>query len=316
MSPGISIIVNCFNGEAFLREAIDSIINQTYEDWEVIFFDNQSSDKSVEIIQSYKDPRIKLYHSKRFLELGEARKLAFEQTKGVWIAFLDTDDYWYPQKLEKQMNLLQNESYILCYGGIHEINSKGKILKETIPQHTSGQQLELQLRQFEINMVTPLILKKAMKDHQIFFDKNIIASEEYNLFLRLSARGKFLALPEVLGCWRIYSGSLTDRSIEHWWKDRAYTLKQLVKENPSLRISHAKSLDVAWARCFYYQARYFRMTGDFLAGAKTLFDAAKLDKIYYCLLIAWVLPFAWQALHSQKIKRKFVPIVMDLIRKI
>ena len=104
-NPLVSIIMNCYNGEKFLHEALDSIINQTYKNWELIFWDNQSTDNSSFIVQSYKDQRIKYFFSKKHTLLYEARNMAIEKSEGEYLAFLDVDDYWDSAKLEKQMNL-------------------------------------------------------------------------------------------------------------------------------------------------------------------------------------------------------------------
>lgn len=78
-SPLISIIINCFNGERFLREAIDSVIAQTYSNWELIFWDNQSTDSTANIVRSYHDDRIRYFYAPEHTSLGEARNLALEK---------------------------------------------------------------------------------------------------------------------------------------------------------------------------------------------------------------------------------------------
>ena len=102
--PVVSIIMNCHNGEKFLNESISSVINQTYKNWELIFFDNFSKDKSREILNSFfHDKRIKYFRSQKFMSLYEARNSAIQKCKGKLIAFLDTDDIWLNDKLEKQI---------------------------------------------------------------------------------------------------------------------------------------------------------------------------------------------------------------------
>ena len=81
-NPLISVIINCYNGEKYLREAIDSVINQTYQNWEIIFWDNQSTDSSKQIVTSYKDNRIHYFCAPTHTSLGEARNLAVEKANG------------------------------------------------------------------------------------------------------------------------------------------------------------------------------------------------------------------------------------------
>jgi glycosyltransferase involved in cell wall biosynthesis len=101
--PLVSVIINCYNGEKYLREAIDSVIAQTYENWELVFWDNQSTDSTREIVESYNNPKIKYFYAPEHTPLGEARNLAVEKSRGEYINFLDADDVWMPEKLQKQV---------------------------------------------------------------------------------------------------------------------------------------------------------------------------------------------------------------------
>ena len=90
--PFVSVIVNCFNGQEYLKNCLKSILNQTYKDWELIFWDNLSTDQSKNILNQFKDKRIKYFKSKKFTSLYEARNLAISKAKGDYLSFLDTDD--------------------------------------------------------------------------------------------------------------------------------------------------------------------------------------------------------------------------------
>ena len=105
--PEFSIIVNCLNGEQFLKRSLNSIFNQTYEDWEVIFFDNNSSDSSADIAKSY-GSKIKYYKANETHSLGKARDVAVDLAKGKFIAYLDVDDLWQKNKLEIQRSLFND----------------------------------------------------------------------------------------------------------------------------------------------------------------------------------------------------------------
>ena len=100
----VSVIMNCHNGEAFLREAIQSVLKQKYKKWELIFWDNNSRDASAQIFKSYKDKRLKYYFRKKKVSLYESRNSAIKKAKGEFIAFLDQDDIWLPNKLFLQIN--------------------------------------------------------------------------------------------------------------------------------------------------------------------------------------------------------------------
>ena len=121
----VTIIINCFNGEKFLTETLQSVINQTYKNWELIFWDNQSTDKSSEILKGFNHPNISYYYSSSHTNLGEARELAFRKSKGDWIGFLDCDDIWLPEKLQNQVSIINSYK-----GKLGLIYTKCELFKE------------------------------------------------------------------------------------------------------------------------------------------------------------------------------------------
>ena len=113
--PLVSIIMNVRNGASTLREALNSVLAQGFHDWELIVWDDRSTDQSAQIIAEYKDPRIRYFLSQDETSLGKARDNAIRQATGAWLAFLDQDDIWLPRKLEKQM-ALADDTTGLIYG--------------------------------------------------------------------------------------------------------------------------------------------------------------------------------------------------------
>ena len=115
-NPLVSIIINCYNGEKYLAEAINSIYSQTYKNWEIIFWDNASSDRSALIAKSY-DSKLKYYNSNFTSSLSYARSNAIKKTSGKYISFLDCDDLWEKDKIEKQIKIIsKNENIGFVYG--------------------------------------------------------------------------------------------------------------------------------------------------------------------------------------------------------
>lgn len=106
MNELVSIIVPTYNTEKFIRSTIESVQNQTYANWEMVLVDDASTDKTVSIIKQFaqQDNRIKLFELQENRGNGFARNAALEKATGKYIAYLDADDLWFPQKLEKQIN--------------------------------------------------------------------------------------------------------------------------------------------------------------------------------------------------------------------
>ena len=114
--PLVSVIMNCHNGEKFLKDSLKSLLKQSYKNWELIFFDNNSSDNSKKIIKLYKDKRIKFFLSKKKVNLYNARNLAIKKSTGKYISFLDVDDLWDKNKLKLQLNYLKkNKEFKIIY---------------------------------------------------------------------------------------------------------------------------------------------------------------------------------------------------------
>ena len=118
--PLVSIIMNCFNGERYLESAINSVINQTYKHWELIFWDNKSSDNSAKILKKFKDKRIRYFYSKNKTVLYKARNLAIKKSKGKFLAFLDVDDMWEKNKLSLQIPEFKNKKIGLVYSNFYK----------------------------------------------------------------------------------------------------------------------------------------------------------------------------------------------------
>ena len=125
--PLISILMNCYNGEEYLDQAIKSVLKQTYTNWELVFWDNMSNDNSAKVFKSFSDKRLKYYLSKDHSKLGEARKRAFEMVNGDYVAVLDTDDIWYPEKLEKQITYFDDKNIGIVISNAYFFNEDKKI---------------------------------------------------------------------------------------------------------------------------------------------------------------------------------------------
>lgn len=139
VEPLVSILMNCYNGEKYLREAIESVLAQTYHNWELIFWDNQSTDRSAEIFRSYFDKRLKYFFAPNHTLLYEARNCTVEKCSGSYIAFLDVDDYWEESKLEKQMGVFKTDPNVaMVYSNFYfknEIRKTNKMGDGTVTPH-------------------------------------------------------------------------------------------------------------------------------------------------------------------------------------
>ena len=208
--PLVSIIMNCYNGEKFLTEAVDSVIAQTYKNWEIVFFDNASTDRSEEIIKSYKNDKIKYYSSRTNTTLGKARNSALSKCSGLFIAFLDVDDLWLPRKLEKQIPLFINSKVgvVICDTYFFEDNKNVKQHYKFKKPPTGNVFSDLLVNSF-ISLETVIIRKECLQELDHFFDERFSMIEEYDFFLRILLNWELDYVDEVLAKWRIHAFSWT-----------------------------------------------------------------------------------------------------------
>ncbi len=298
--PLVSIIMNCYNGEKFLKEAIDSVMSQSYTRWEIIFWDNASSDNSAEIAETY-GAKIKLFKSEETTSLGEARSRAIKKAKGDWLAFLDVDDVWLPQKLEHQLAGLINSNHILSYCGITEVDQNLNVIRKLHPRWVTGDQLSSQLRYFEINLVTSVINRQKLLELGIDFDERMEASEEYNLFIRLLPHGTVFVCNEILALYRVYEESLTFQKMDRWSVERRITLEELAVDIPN--ITATDSYKVALRQADYYEACSLMSKGS-LVNARYLLGKYKSQNMFKILFYVSYIPPLWKALHNPIIKKR------------
>jgi len=187
--PLVSVIINCYNGEKYLRDAIDSVIAQSYEKWEIIFWDNQSQDRSKKIFMSYNDSRLRYFFAPKHTVLYEARNYAINKARGELYAFLDVDDWWSEKKLEMQLSILNdNESIGLVYGRywlVDGVTNKKKKYKKNLP---SGMILNDLLKEYVVGMLTVMVRKDAYFSLSKQFDKNYNIIGDFDFVVRLASR--------------------------------------------------------------------------------------------------------------------------------
>jgi len=227
--PLVSIIMNCYNGEEFLRQAVESVISQTYSNWEIIFWDNCSIDKSEKIIKSYIDIRIKYFHGDKNVPLGKARNLAIEKANGVYIAFLDTDDIWNLNKLQIQLNKFEEDEEIsLVHSNYIQFWSSGKELAHS-KDNTSTQDFKSLLTNYNIGMSSAIVKRSILDKYYIYFDDSFSLIEDYYYFLLVSYYGKVGYCKETLMNYRMHQNSLTALSIRNWSSEFEELIKRLKK---------------------------------------------------------------------------------------
>jgi len=258
--PLVSILVNCYNGEKFLSGALESIISQTYSNWEVIFWDNQSSDKSAEIFKGYVDPRFRYFCSPKHTKLYEARGMAFKHVRGRLLAFLDVDDIWSPDKLFRQVPLFEDPEVGMCCGNFmvenQNTNKSWEYFKSTRP---SGYVLDELLKDFYVGLLTLMVRVDAIKGFDPIFDPRYHIIGDFDLVFKLAHEWKLGCLQQVVACYRIHGANETSlrsqlqvEELDSWLKD--------VEERSE--ITSSKNFCYAKSRIAYISGIHYVLAGE------------------------------------------------------
>jgi glycosyltransferase involved in cell wall biosynthesis len=249
--PLVSIIMNCYNGERYLREAIESVIGQNYHNWELIFWDNQSEDSSAEIFTSYKDPRLRYFLAPNHTSLGEARNLGAFQAQGEWIGFLDCDDRWLSKKLDYQVDIINShgDSLGLVYGKMRVIYEDSEPEGEwgrSILKYKTRRPLLRRLPEGNIFdtliMINYIPLSAALVRRNMYIDLGGIRPdfsqvEDYDLFLKIAKNSDVRAIQEDIIEYRVHSSNLSSLLPKDAWNKERLSLKSQYLPDPKAKFA-------------------------------------------------------------------------------
>jgi len=198
--PTISVIIPVYNGEKTIKQTVESVLNQTFKDFELLIINDGSQDATLEIIQAINDERIQVF-SYQNSGVSASRNRALTKAKGEFISFIDADDLWTPNKLELQLKALQdNPQAAVAYSWSDWIDESGQFLRSGGHITVNGKAYEkLLLRDFIESGSNPLIRKQAL-DEVGYFEQSVTPAEDWDMWLRLAARYEFVTVevPQIL----------------------------------------------------------------------------------------------------------------------
>lgn len=205
----VSIIMPNYNCEKFLDETINSVLNQTYPDWELLIVDDCSTDNSVEKIKSFcnKDNRVKLFVNEKNSGAAASRNLALREASGKWIAFLDSDDLWLPEKLEKQLIFMVNNGYWFSFTKYRQINEESERLGQVVvgPQKITRRNLKYCC--CYLGCLT--VMYNAEQVGMIQIDESIRKRNDDAMWLKVRKYADAYYLDELLAEYRVRKGSIS-----------------------------------------------------------------------------------------------------------
>lgn len=303
----VSIVMPAYNVEKYVAQAIDSVISQTMTDWELIIVDDCSTDDTAKIIDLYakNDQRIIfIQNNQNGGSPSKARNKALKLASGRYIAFLDSDDWWEPMKLEIQLSAMQKGEHALSHtGGTFVFENDGH-KKVFTPRCGSGDIFGELLRQYELKTLSVVLdADKLLELDEPFFDESLKIGEDYHLFMRMASKYSVLTLSEKLFFYRVRTTSVTRSNPQKLWDGMEKFLEWLRQTDDALVAKHAEDIKFAMAKIGYYKAKYHIASGLCKEAAKELRSSIFLDWKYFVLFTVAIMPaWVWRFMH--KISRR------------
>ncbi len=207
--PKVTVLMSVYNGEQFLREAVDSILSQKFEDFEFLIINDGSNDGTKEILESYRDPRIRLIENDKNIGLTKSLNKGINMSNGQYIARMDADDVSIPDRFEKQVNFLNENNEVGLVGTYYlMINEKGNVLHEVRPLTDRRELKEKLLTTNQFGHGTVMFRRECLGKSGLYREE-FKSSQDYDLWLRISEMYDIANIPEPLYKWRVNPGAIS-----------------------------------------------------------------------------------------------------------
>ena len=245
MNNFVSVLLPVYNGEKFLEKSIKSVLKQTFTNFELLIYNDGSTDSTATIISLFDDDRIQLFESHENKGIVHALNFLIDKARGFLIARIDADDVWYPNKLEKQIHFINSHREIVLVGCFARlIDDKGLEFKTKFKQYSDYNEIRKYLLNSNFIIHSSVLIRKRLFNYIGKYREKYLHTEDYDLWLRvLYSNLRFLILPEVLLDYRVslFSVNFRFRKIQsknvirlkfHYWRQygfRLFYLKELFR---------------------------------------------------------------------------------------
>jgi len=210
--PFISVVLPTYNHAHFLKDAIDSVIKQDYSNWELIIIDNNSTDDTNQVISLFRDNRIKIHKINNYGIIAKSRNKGIQESNGDWIAFLDSDDIWYFNKLTTIISFLNKDNNIDIVCSNEYLHNKSTGKKKILRYGPDSENIyhELLINGNRLSTSSTLVKKSFLYEKELFFDESniFVTVEDYDLWMRIAlSGGKFGFCEAILGEYTIHDSN-------------------------------------------------------------------------------------------------------------
>lgn len=207
MSDLVSVIMPAYNAGAYIANSINSVLRQTYPEWELIIVDDCSKDNTCEIIQSIKDTRIRLFQNDVNSGAAVSRNRALREAKGTWIAFLDGDDIWHPEKLSRQISFMKGNNYSFSC-----TDYRIKLNGEWLPYVNSGPLVVNKRKMYDYCYFSTITVMYNRNEIGLVQIEDLKKNNDYAMWLQIIEKAKCYRLTECLSFYIKHDGSISSGS--------------------------------------------------------------------------------------------------------
>lgn len=242
-SPKVSVIMPSYNKAGYITESINSILSQTWEDFELIIIDDCSTDNSVEVIKTAKDPRIRFYRNSENIGIAANRNKGLELAQGEYIALLDADDLSPDYRLKDEVEYLnQHPEIAVVYGGSQEIGPNGEFKELYVSTFHNPDFIRAKLLIRDVIPNGSCMYRKSFVDnHGIRYEDGYYGMDDYLFWVRCSVKGKITGIPETLLYWRNFEHNTTNQLFNDQRRMEKYNeIHKIALEQNGFRLNNAE----------------------------------------------------------------------------
>lgn len=228
-SPLVTVFIPVYNAEKYIRESLESIINQTYENLEILIVDDGSTDRTVNIIQSFNDSRIRLLRNAENKGIPYTRNRGLKEANGKYLAIMDADDISYTNRIERQVQFMEENPDVDVVASYYKIIG-GRFNKTFRPKYIKKEELKVDLLFANpIGNPTSLIRMDTIKKHDLLYNEKYFVAQDYGMWIEISKIGNLIILPEVLLKYRFGHENISKKSVEKKRKERKRIIDSIHK---------------------------------------------------------------------------------------
>jgi glycosyltransferase involved in cell wall biosynthesis len=273
----VSIVMSCYNHERYIAQSIESVLNQTFPDLELLVTDGGSTDGSPKIIAQYaeKDPRVHTSHHAENIGISQTINDGLNRVTGKYTCFLDSDDLWMEDKLEKQLRILKKDNSKILWSDGEVINSQGTktgllvTRRMGVPAQRSGCLFEPLLKEMIIFRQSMIFKSEYAKN--IRFDPELRYVNDHRFMVDLAVDHEFQFMPDILVQYRVHTSNISNKNPRGWAKEKVLVRKYFLQQYGS-RMSYRAKADVN-----YQIGAYLSRLGRDGEAKKYYLEALKID---------------------------------------